>query len=241
MFKSEDIIPGLPHHIVHRGNNRRRIFSYPVERWAFLRSVALAAAATDCLVNAWCLLDNHVHLIVTPPSVKALSGFVRRWAGNYAKRRNQLRDGSGKLFEQTFFRRALRTDDEAGVATAYVELNSVRAGVVAEPELERWSSATLHLSEPPPLEVPARLWTPSPWFMGLGDSPAQRAAEYRLWLGASEARRRELAATLGRFAKPEPHARYYDRRLRRPDHSSARDSGAEWGTGFGRLSLWSRT
>src|SRR5205814_1137098 len=94
------VVPGLPHHVVHRGNNRRRLFSYPVERSSFLRFVTAAAEDTGCVVHAFCLLDNHVHLIVTPPSQLALSGFVKRWAERFALRRNRQRGGSGKLVEQ---------------------------------------------------------------------------------------------------------------------------------------------
>src|SRR4051812_41695229 len=137
MTIAREVVPGLPHHVVHRGNNRRRLFSFDIERWAMLRHIGDAATATGCAIHAWCLLDNHLHLIATPPAPKALPAFVAAGAQRSARRRNEMRGGSGKLFEQTFFSRPLRTDDEVGVATAYVELNTVRAGMVDRPEVEK--------------------------------------------------------------------------------------------------------
>src|SRR5205823_3755859 len=102
MRKNRDIAPGLPNHFVLRANNRRRLFSYESEYRQFLAFLDDARLKYGCLIHALALLANHLHMMVTPPTVVAGWKLVQSCAQRYAQWRNRRRDGSGKLFEQRF-------------------------------------------------------------------------------------------------------------------------------------------
>src|SRR5581483_10875885 len=123
---SRVIIPGLPHHLILRGNNRRRLFSYPTEYSRFLWDMWRAQRRAPVAVHAIMLMKNHVHLIVTPPDADTLAGWVRGFAQRYAQLRNARRSGSGKLFEERFTRIPIRSERQLAVTMAYLDLNPVR-------------------------------------------------------------------------------------------------------------------
>jgi len=228
--RSRLVVPGYPHHVIHRGNNRRRIASFASDYLQLIRFLMIAVAATGCEIHAAALLANHVHLLVTPPTVGALAQFVRRWAQRYARARNRKRDGSGKLFECRYDSHPLRDDAGVAAVTRYIDLNPVRAGLVADPREYRWSTAALHLglaastatstrameshlAGPAASGWPVELWRPSSWYLSLGSDGAARAATYRRFLEEDQDWR----------PKPPPD---YPHRLLRPDGSSAREAGA---------------
>ena len=223
MTRQRVVEPGIPHHVILRGNNRRIIASFASDFRRLLRLMIDAVLDTGCLVLAGALLANHLHLIVTPPDEASLPTFVRHWAQRYARRRNLARGGSGKLFDQRYSSKPLRDDAALAAATRYVDLNPVRAGCITAPEAYRWSTAALHLGCPNP-DWPSELWHPSPWYLALADDDAARANLYRGWLDADRAGTEvEL-----RSADDEAHAcLHYGRRLRRPDGTRASDC-ASW-------------
>lgn len=208
------VAPGLPHHIVLRGNNRRRICSFGSDYRRLVSLIARSARCEGCAVHGLCLMASHPHLIVTPPTETALSDFVRGFAQPYAQARNRARDGSGKLFDQRFFSKVIETDEHLAVCTAYVELNPVRAGIVADPEAYPWSTFRLHARAPRRSLVPASLLTPSGWYLGLARDPEGRADAYREFVV------RVLREDLRPDALP-PAPRRSGKRLLRPDGSAA--------------------
>ncbi len=228
------IHPNVPNHIVTRGNNRRRLFSYPRDYLAFLRLIGHAIRGTKCRLHAACLMTNHVHLLLTPPTIKAASDCVKRFSQRYAQIRNEQRDSSGKLFEQRYFSEPILDERQLAMTTMYIEANPVRAGLVDNALNYRWSTHAVHRYQ---LQSKAAcafsdLWTPSAWYQKLGSTAVDRADGYRSlfdeYLRAGEepahaplvARLEELSA--------EP----YQRKLRRPDGTRASESA---GGGFGRL------
>ena len=140
------VVPGLPHHVTLRGNNRRKLFSYDPERALFVSFLGDALASTGCKVHAVSLLLNHVHLVITPPTVAALSSCVHRFAHRYALKRNRLRNGSGKLFEERFYAKPIGDDAYMATVTAYVDLTP-EAAFVAE-RARRWSTLGWHCGWP---------------------------------------------------------------------------------------------
>jgi putative transposase len=175
------ITAGYPHHIILRGNNRRRICSYATDYKALLRFIAEAAQRYPCLIHCICILANHVHLIVAPRTAAALSAFVKRFAQRYAQYRNAARDGTGKLFEQRFQSKVIEDDAQLAACTAYVERNPIEARIVTDAGDYEWSSYRLHSGDPRRSLLPAGLITPSPWYEGLGRDPAARALAYRIF------------------------------------------------------------
>jgi len=208
------VTPGWPYHLVVRGNNRRRLCSYASDYRRLIDLVEKAAARVGCLLHVVCIMSNHVHFIVTPPTEAALSAFVRYFAQPFAQRRNRQRDGSGKLFEQRFFSKRIETDEQLAVCTAYIELNPVRAGVVQGPGDYLWSSYRLHACDPRPSAIPARAITPSAWYRSLGRDPGAQARAYREFVTLVAADGREPE-----HGPPEPAATA--KRLERPDRTRA--------------------
>jgi putative transposase len=216
-------LPDVPHHVVLRGNNRRRLFSYKHEYQRFLWDVLRAQRLWSCLVHAITLMTNHVHMIVRPPTDTALSFFIKSFAQRYAQLRNQRRQASGRLFEERFWARPILTERQLAITTAYIELNPVRGGLVESPTDSPWSSFALHVGQPDRAEIPRALWTPSEWYQDLGRNDAERSAAYAEWVAECRARdeRPEDAdriAILEAASNPQ-----YSHRLLRPDGTSARE------------------
>ncbi len=220
-LRSETIEPGHPCHIVTRGNNRRRLFSYPYERLEFFRILGAALDDTRCRLHVICLMTNHVHLLLTPPSVSAASDLMKVALQRYAQRRNNRRGGDGKLFDQRYFSVAIRDEAQLAATQMYIESNPLRPAIVEDLADFPWSSYPIHACLDTG-KVPANLLSPTTWYLSLGDTAAERAVAYR----------RAFAAYLER-GEPPRHAEYLDiyeaashpyaRRLRRPDGSSARE------------------
>ncbi len=218
----------MPHHVVSKGNNRRRLFSYPRERRGLLRLIARGLDKSGCTLHAGSLLDNHVHLLPTPPSREALPAFVKAYAKRYAEVRNRARGGSGKLFEQSYWSKVVNSDQQLAYTTMYIDANPVAAGLVEDALDYRWSTYGIHVGEPERSEFLVAWWTPSPWYLGLGRTWDQRAERYRelfAWY-VSKKLAPDHIDELRRFEEGE---RPYRRRLRRPDGTRASEAIAGFG------------
>ena len=142
---SRIVIPGVPHHITQRGNRRQPIFFSDEDRLLYLDLVrqGCAAAHVECL--AWCLMDNHVHLILVPATADGLRAALAEAHRRYSSRINAREGCTGYLFQGRF---ASYPMDDAHLVAAvrYVELNPVAAGMVAHAQDWRWSSARSHVA-----------------------------------------------------------------------------------------------
>jgi putative transposase len=165
MRSSRKIETGVPYHIFQRGNAKRRIFSWAWEYRYFLKLMAEAKAEYGVLIHAIALMINHFHLLATALEDGAMSGFMQSFEQRYAQTRNLIRGQTGKLFEERFKSKPVRTDEYLSVVTAYVDLNPVRAGA---PQQTKWTTYGLHVGRPELSEIPASLWTPSDWYLGQG-------------------------------------------------------------------------
>ncbi|HYW15044.1 MAG TPA: transposase [Allosphingosinicella sp.] len=145
------VVPGAPHHVTHRGNHRQRTFFSDGDYRLYIRYLLEACAATGAAVWAWCLMPNHVHLVLVPADEKGLSGTLHRTQGRYTRAINAREKWDGQLWQGRFA--SFVMDEEHLLACArYVELNPVRAGLVARASDWPWSSAEAHLGgRPDPL------------------------------------------------------------------------------------------
>lgn len=215
--------PGLPHHIIIRANNRRRLFTRTRDYELFIELLEKALKKTSCQLHSLTLMTNHVHAIVTAPTKEALAQFVASVSQPYALRRNRARAGSGKLFEERYKRWPLKTEIKLAVATTYCDANPLRAGMVQDPRDYPWSTCALHAGEPGRARIPERIWTPSPFYLALGATPEERARRYvevlglSIGLGLKPEDSDEIDAIEERSAEP------YTRRLERPDRTRAAD------------------
>lgn len=142
------VIPGIAHHVVQRGNRRQNLFFDDADRRAYLRLLAAACQrhGTRCL--AWCLMDNHVHLILIPADADGLRAPLASVHTAFSQRVNRRQSVSGHLFQGRFASYAM-DDAHLMVAARYVENNPVAAGLVARAEAWRWSSARAHVERIP--------------------------------------------------------------------------------------------
>ena len=139
------VVPGLPHHVTQRGNRGEQIFSAAADYLAYRHRLALQCAKHGVAVWAYCLMPNHVHLIVTPKTADGLGRAIGEAHRQYARQRNRAQQASGHVWEGRYYSVAL--DDAHLVAAArYVARNPVRAGLVARAEEWQWSSVAAHLA-----------------------------------------------------------------------------------------------
>jgi len=138
------VLPKVAHHVTQRGNNREDVFFTDDDRHAYLDLLRNRCAAAGVDVLGYCLMTNHVHLIVVPPDGEALAHAVGRTHFTYTQYVNRLHGRSGHLWQGRFYSCAL---DGAHVWTslAYVERNPVRARLVRRAWRWPWSSAAAHV------------------------------------------------------------------------------------------------
>lgn len=140
-------VPGLPHHVTHRGNRRQRTFFSDGDYRLYVRYLQAACAATGTAVWAWCLMPNHVHLVLVPSAEGGLSGALHRTQGRYTRAINARAQSVGQLWHGRFA--SFVMDERYLLACArYVERNPVRAGLVEHAADWPWSSARAHLGGP---------------------------------------------------------------------------------------------
>jgi putative transposase len=138
------VVPGLPHHVTQRGNRCQPTFFSPADYRLYLRLLGRHCAAAGTEVWAWCLMPNHVHLILVPSDEDGLRAAMAETHRRYTRAINARQGWIGHLWQARFG--SFVMDEAYLVACArYVELNPVRARLVARPEDWPWSSARAHL------------------------------------------------------------------------------------------------
>jgi putative transposase len=134
-------VPGLAHHIVQRGHNRNAVFVDDADYSFYLDNLIEWKTHYDVGVYAYCLMTNHVHLILVPRNQgDSISRLMRRLSARQGRRVNRLEERIGTLWSGRFKSSVIDTDNYLLACLRYVELNPVRAGIVNQPEDYRWSS-----------------------------------------------------------------------------------------------------
>lgn len=137
------VFPGVPHHVTQRGNHRDPVFFSPGDREYYLHRLRELADAHAVGVTAYCLMPNHVHLVLVPATPNGLYRALKVVHGHYAQRVNRMWGLKGHLWQGRYFSSPLDAD-YFGNAVRYVELNPVRAGLARKAEEYPWSSAAAH-------------------------------------------------------------------------------------------------
>jgi putative transposase len=137
------VVPGFPHHVTQRGNRRSDVFEVDADREAYLRFLKKYAARHGLAVWAYCLMNNHVHLVVVPTREESLGLALRDTHTVYAMYFNARTELDGHLWQGRFYSCPM-DDSHLWAAVRYVERNPVRAGLVDRSEDYRWSSAAAH-------------------------------------------------------------------------------------------------
>ena len=139
------VVPGVPHHVTQRGNRGLETFLREEDYETYRGLLAERASEAGVAIWAYCLMPNHVHLILVPPNADGLRAALGETHRRYTKHIN-LREGwQGHLWQERFHSYPM---DEAHLLAAarYIERNPVSAGLAKDPADWRWSSAKAHLS-----------------------------------------------------------------------------------------------
>ncbi len=137
------VVPGLPHHLTQRGNRGQPVFFTDRDRQRYLVWLAEGAARYGLRVWAYCLMTNHVHLVVVPTGAHSLARALSLAHTKYAQALNAENGWDGHLWQGRFFSCAL-DDEHLWSAVRYVERNPVRAGLVEHASQYAWSNAPAH-------------------------------------------------------------------------------------------------
>jgi putative transposase len=166
-------IAGLPHHVIQRGNDRRAIFVDEADRERYLATLREIAAGAGLAVHAYVLMPNHVHLLVTPQTAGDVGRVVQALGRRYVRWFNDRHARTGALFEGRYRSTVVDADRYVLTCMRYVELNPVRAGLVAQPRDFPWSSHRHHVGRAvDPLIID------HPVYWALGNTPFERQAAY---------------------------------------------------------------
>lgn len=138
------VIPGAAHHITQRGNNRQTVFRDDQDRELYVRLLRHRSRRHGVEILAWCLMTNHVHLVLVPQDARGLSKVVGETHWIHAQAFNKRHARVGHLWHGRYFSTPM---DELHTLRCmlYVERNPVRAGLVQRSEDHLWSSARAHV------------------------------------------------------------------------------------------------
>ena len=166
-------LPGQPHHVIQRGNNRQAIVVDTADRERLLALWAEQAPRFGVALHAYMLMDNHFHLLVTPPTAEALPQFMQAVGRSYVRGFNDRHGRSGTLWEGRYRATVLQAERYLLPCMVYMDLNPVRSGLVAEAHDHVWSSHYHYAG----LRTD-RFVTPHPLYWTLGNTPFAREAAY---------------------------------------------------------------
>lgn len=167
-------VPGHPHHVIQRGNNRQPIFLDDADRHRLLGLLAEHAQRSQVAVHAYVLMDNHVHLLLTPQTAEGIPQLMQAVGRSYVRYFNDRHGRSGTLWEGRYRSSLIETERYLLACMVYIDLNPVRAGMVSDPSDFAWSSHRHCIGQ-----HIDKLVSPHALFWGLGNTPFAREAAYR--------------------------------------------------------------
>lgn len=173
--------PNHPHHVVQRGHNRQVVFAEQRDYLRYLEALAEFKLAFGVRVYAYCLMTNHVHLLLAPgEEVAGLGRLMKRLAGRQTHYHNTLESRTGTLWESRYRSSPVDIDEYSSACVRYIELNPVRARMADVSEAYRWSSARHHLGV-----EPCHWLDDDPCYLALGDAAAVRQARHQEFLNSA--------------------------------------------------------
>lgn len=147
------VVPGYPHHVIQRGHNKQDIFLESEDYEYYLSSLMHWRVQLNVELYAYCLMTNHVHLLLAPSSANGLGQLMKRVAGRQTRFFNTKYQRCGTLWEGRFKSSIVDSSNYLANCARYIELNPVRAGLVVKPEDYIWSSYREHIRLTPQLHV----------------------------------------------------------------------------------------
>ncbi len=172
------VLAGYPHHVIQRGHNRSVVFISDEDYLYYLANLKEWKEKLGCKVYAYCLMGNHVHLVIDPcAQASGLSLLMKRLAGRQTRYVNVLEKRCGTLWEGRYKSSPIGDEDHLLACCRYVELNPVRAGVVKKPEDYRWSSYRHKAGF-----GAGNIIDFHPGYLSMGEKSQERQKSYRRWI-----------------------------------------------------------
>jgi putative transposase len=168
------VVPGSPHHIIQRGNNRQPVFFAESDYTLYLRWLKDSAEKHGCNVHAYVLMTNHVHLLLTPETNDSIGRTMQTLGRRYVRYFNGCYQRSGTLWEGRYKSSVVDSEQYLLTCYRYIEMNPVRAGMVVEPGHYPWSS--YHANA---FGKPDALLSIHPLYRALGTTEEERYQNYR--------------------------------------------------------------
>lgn len=166
-------LPGYPHHVIQRGNNRQAIFSSVADYETLLRLLDENAKKFEVAIHAYVLMGNHFHLLATPQTADGLPQMMQAVGRRYVRYFNDVQQRSGTLWEGRYRSTLIQAERYLLPCMAYIDLNPVRAGLVAHPRDYPWSSYGHYVGQ-----RIDKVITPHALVWALGNTPFAREAAY---------------------------------------------------------------
>jgi len=166
-------IPGYPHHIIQRGNNRQAIFGDRPDYELLLALIDEHARKQQVAVHAYVLMSNHFHLLATPQSAEGIPQMMQGVGRRYVRNYNLRHARSGTLWEGRYRSTLIQAERYLLACMVYIDLNPVRAGMVADAAEYPWSSHQHYVGRRNDKVV-----TPHPLYWALGNTPFAREQAY---------------------------------------------------------------
>ena len=134
------VIPGVSLHVVQRGHDGQDCFFDESDRLAYLDYLHNFAVRFQCSVHAYCLMTNHVHLLLTPSDEEGCALLMKHLGQHYVQRVNARLDRIGTLWQGRFYSCPVASERYVLACYRYIERNPVASGMVGGPADYRWSS-----------------------------------------------------------------------------------------------------
>jgi len=167
-------LPGIPQHLVQRGNNREPCFYAEQDYQRYLFDLGEVSKKYSCHIHAYVLMTNHVHLLVTPLKEHSISEMMQALGRRYVYYFNKTYRRTGTLWEGRFKSSLVDSDRYLFQCMRYIELNPVRAGMVEHPGEYKWSSYQSNAQG-----VQDALIKPHPLYLELAQKNVERQYIYR--------------------------------------------------------------
>lgn len=167
-------IPGIPQHVIQRGNNRDACFFDSQDCRYYLAALKAVSEKTGCAIHAYVLMTNHVHLLVTPGERGSLPAMMQGLGRRYVRYLNDRYLRTGTLWEGRYKACLVQSEHYLLTCYRYIELNPVRAGMVSMPGDYQWSSYRCNA-----LGTPDALVSGHEVYTALGESSGTRCKAYR--------------------------------------------------------------
>jgi len=138
------VIPNIAHHITQRGNNKQDVFFVDDDKETFLKLLGEQSRRFGVIIDGFCLMTNHIHIIATPTKTDSLAKTMGRVNLLYSQYISYMHGRTGHLWQNRFYSCPLDTN-HFFTALSYIEQNPLRAKMVRYPWSYRWSSAGFHI------------------------------------------------------------------------------------------------